>query len=823
MSLKVNLKLTVMAGAIGLMATSASAQQAAEPADGDLPEVEVIQKKAPPAAKKKAPAAKKAASPAPQPPPQDFDAVDDVPAGPGGTRGADGRVIGNAPSISPVDPSQGVLPTDLQNYTGAGTRVTPEQIEERRPKDNHELLARVPGVTVVNDDGMSRHIGIGMRGSPVRRARKVLVMEDGVPINFSTYLDPSTHYTPPTERVESVEVLRGTVVSHGPLTNHGVVNFRNLNPFGTPETVITAALGYTEDVNKDLNNYRHVHTRQNTGNVGVVASYSGGESGGAWDNEVLRYNDFYGALAWRGFSQDLTVSGGYFRQRDTYDEFNFPGSEADFYRYGRRKVNRPGTGFATGDDSNHTSGAQTSLNQYNADYYHIQAAHNWYIAPNATLSTRVYHHEMERNRPHSRNGGPFTPGGSMRSRDREYEFYGADSRIEVAKLPLVAGVTFDFQGGVRFERHTFHNCNTSGVVGEKLTAGNEGRCAPRNLYGLANDTQLFTHEADSFAAFIQTPIHLTRNLTVTPGVRFENYDITSEHVFDSDGFVGTRGKSDHDHVLGAIGFAWEALPRSTIYGGFHQGITPQVVRDIEDLSTFPLPEEEGDNYQIGLRTTAVRGLTLDFAYFHSQIDNYQIKSPLSSPVFSNSQYGIVDEVEINGFEIYSRLDSQPFTGGSFNIFGEATYTFADSEIKKGVDERDDGTVDVSGNKVPEVPRHFATLTLGVEQKGLWDASVTGTYIGEFFTDARNTGAWTCVDEDGVPLDCADGDSAGVIGKVDGQWLLSARANYHVPNTGLTLFVSGQNLTDEFYVSDFSDGAKPGVGRTLWAGFTYKFD
>jgi Fe(3+) dicitrate transport protein len=95
MTFKVYLKLTVMAGAIGLMASSASAQTAAEPADGDLPEVEVIQKKTPPAAKKKAPAAKKAVSPAPQPPPaaapeyaEEAPALENSPYGASGSSGA---------------------------------------------------------------------------------------------------------------------------------------------------------------------------------------------------------------------------------------------------------------------------------------------------------------------------------------------------------------------------------------------------------------------------------------------------------------------------------------------------------------------------------------------------------------------------------------------------------------------------------------------------------------------------------------------------------------------------------------------------------------
>ena len=74
--------------------------------------------------------------------------------------------------------------------------------------------------------------------------------------------------------------MRGPIVNYGPLTNHGVINFRNLSPFGANETVIKSAIGTTEGSNRDLNNFRHIHTRQNLGNVGVVASYSGAEPAG---------------------------------------------------------------------------------------------------------------------------------------------------------------------------------------------------------------------------------------------------------------------------------------------------------------------------------------------------------------------------------------------------------------------------------------------------------------------------------------------------------------------------------------------------------------
>jgi Fe(3+) dicitrate transport protein len=814
MTLKVHLKLTAMAGAVGLMASPAFAQSGAEPADGGLPEVEVIQKKASPAAKKKAAPVPKAASPTPQPPPaatvaDEAPALENSPYGAAASGGAAQRAHDGP--LSPINARQ-ALPDDLQNFTSAGTRVDSEELAERRPLTNHDALVNVPGVMVVSDDGMARHSGIGVRGSPMRRSRKVLVMEDGLPINFSTYLDPSTHYTPPPERIESIEVMRGPVVNYGPLNNHGIINFRNLSPFGANETVIKAGIGHTWDVDKDVNNFRHVHTRQNIGNAGIVVSYSGAEGAGAWDNEVLRYNDFYGALGLKGTNQDLTISGGYFRQRDRYDEINFVprGEEEDGYRdffaNGRNKLGTGGRADELDPDSTYFGGNQAyaNLSTYNADYWRVQGTHNLYIDDTTTLTTRAYYSDNERNRFYfaEEEDDDFF----MEGRERHYRFYGAESRIEFAERPFLFGMTQDIQAGIRFERHEFTNCGTVGQANEVLDDGNAGNCGifeETDGYG-EGTSERQDIEADSFAAFIQTAIHVTNSLTVTPGIRFENYDIDYfGRGFDpaEEDPLNGPGRSKHDVVLPAIGFAWEALPRTTVYGGYHQGITPQVTRDPD----FPLPDEEGDNFQVGVRSTAIRGFAFDVAYFHSNIENYQVKSP-DVGASGNNIFGAVDEVEIDGVEVGARLDSQPWTGGPWNFFAETVYTYADARIKKGIVDDED----VSGNRVPESPQHFANLTFGVAYKRFWDASVTWTYRGDFFADVENS----------YELDVEEYEEVES-GYIDDVWLLSARSNLHLTDN-LSLFVSGTNLLNEFYLSDIDEGMKPGAARTVMGGFTYKF-
>ncbi|SFV32117.1 TonB-dependent receptor family protein [Hyphomicrobium facile] len=777
-----------MAGTVGLMASPGSAQTTAEPShQSELPHVEVVQqKKTPPAAKKKT-APVQAATPPSAPAPTaaaapDAPVLENSPYGAKASGGAAARA--ESGPISPIN-AKSVLPDNLQDFAGSASRVTSGDIEAERPLTTHEALVNVPGVVTVTDDGMSRHSGIGVRGSPFRRSRKVLVMEDGVPINFSTYLDSSTHYTPPLERIESIEVMRGPIVNYGPLNNHGVINFRNLSPFGANETVIKSAIGTTDGSDRDINNYRHIHTRQNLGNVGVVASYSGADAGGSWNVEDLGYNDFYGAIGFRGTNQDLTISGGYFRQRDTYDEDNFLGSYADFFRFGRNKTK----GAAAG---NFEAPCCHDLSNYNADFFRLQVAHNYYVDKNTTVSTRFFTSDHERARFFNSEDAPGDTRADilMEGRDRRYKNYGADSRVEFANLPLVGGIRHDLQAGIRYEEQDFNNQNRIGEIGEVLNFGRRG----------ARDGDPTKLEAQSFAAFIQSAIHVTPTFTVVPGVRLETYDIKF-HDLDE----GIKGSKSYDQVLPMLGFAWNAAPRTTVYGGYHRGLTPHIIRDAnDDLDSFLAPKEEiGDNFELGVRTTAFHGLTLDMAYFHNRIDNYQFGEAFQNDA-GDRVFTALDEVSINGFEIYSRLDSKPFTGGPWNFFGEAVYTFADAQIEKGsaLDE-DDNLQNVAGNSVPESIRHFANLTLGVEHAIGWDASLSWTYRGAFHTDAINS-------------------SYAEEGLIPDVWLLSARSNLKVTEQ-LSLFVSGQNLTNEFYIADRSDGIKPGLGRTVMGGFTLKFD
>ena len=406
--------------------------------------------------------------------------------GPPGGAGAFERSVNSAQS--PIIPTDGIAPADLSDFSSAASRVTREKIDEQEPLTTNDILQTVPGVQIINDDGLGRHGGIGIRGSPARRSRKVLVMEDGRSINMSLWLDPSTHYVPPPDRIESVEVLRGTVIVYGPNNNHGVVNFRNLSPFGPNETVISGSGGIDYDANT-----RHIHTRQTSGNWGTVLSYSGAEADGAWDNERLRYNDFYTALGWKGVKSDMTLSAVYFRQRDNYDEGNFElegeeeeeGEEARRARK-RRRARRPSSQARSSGSSSRTSSTARPASIRARTSTPITATSSCSRACTTTTSTptrpgprrstasitaatgirtsraRIRRPPRATSSRSSRTVRRSFPRARCSGGSRQYNHVGVDTRGEFANRAFLWGLKQDVQVGARYEHHTFANRNFFG-------------------------------------------------------------------------------------------------------------------------------------------------------------------------------------------------------------------------------------------------------------------------------------------------------------------------------------------------------------------------
>ena len=124
-----------------------------------------------------------------------------------------------------------------ENLPGAATVLDVKTLKLINPVGTQEMLELIPGINGYSDDGTGNsRISIGIRGLNPRRSSRVLILEDGIPIQPALYVYPNMYYNPPADRIDRIEVIKGSSsIKYGPQTMGGVINYftrRPRNDFG---------------------------------------------------------------------------------------------------------------------------------------------------------------------------------------------------------------------------------------------------------------------------------------------------------------------------------------------------------------------------------------------------------------------------------------------------------------------------------------------------------------------------------------------------------------------------------------------------------------
>ena len=121
----------------------------------------------------------------------------------------------------------------LQRVPGSGTVIGQKDLDRAQPVDTAEMLRRVPGVQVRQETGGGNRIDISIRGLEGGRSRRVLILEDGMPMAINPYSEPDMYFAPVIERYRAIEVVKGSGnILFGPQTLAGTINFLTIAPPG---------------------------------------------------------------------------------------------------------------------------------------------------------------------------------------------------------------------------------------------------------------------------------------------------------------------------------------------------------------------------------------------------------------------------------------------------------------------------------------------------------------------------------------------------------------------------------------------------------------
>jgi Fe(3+) dicitrate transport protein len=673
----------------------------------------------------------------------------------------------------------------LTQTPGAIEQVDARALENSRVFNFSEALRKVSGLNVRDEEGFGLRPNIGIRGTNPTRSTKVLLLEDGMPLAYAPYGDNASYYHPPVERFESIEVLKGSgQIGYGPVTVAGVVNYITPNPPSKPTATIKLINGNRNFFNGSGN------FGGTFGKTGLLFNFTHKQGLGARENTRSRLDDFsFKAVQPLDDKQTLTLKTSYYNEKSnvtysglTLAEYNANPRQNPFrndFFYGKR--------FGT------------------------SASHSVVFRPNLFMVTNFYLNYFDRdwwrqssnsgerpNRLFSLSGGDADCRGMQdlnatcgnQGRQRNYLNVGLEPRV-----------TFDYKlGSVRNELNAGFR-----VHYENQDRIQENGDLPNSRSGALVEENI--RKAFATSAFVQNRF-IVGQFAVTPGVRIEHIGYKRTNRLANNGF-GATGKTQLNQVVPGIGIAYNALPRTTIFAGVHRGFAPPRVEDVVSNTggTIELDPELSWNYEVGIRTRPITGLSFEGTFFRLDYENQIVPASIAGGVGATLTNGGATLQQ--GFETNSQLDTGAIFKSPHNFYLRTAYIYLPTS--KFVGTRFSGisgftTVSVSGNRLPYAPKHNLTTSVGYSNPVGIDAFIEGVYVGRQFTDDLNT---------------INPIANGQRGVIPSAMYFNATANYTVEKWRATFFITGKNIFDRLYIADRARGILPGAPRLVQAGVKFR--
>ena len=703
-----------------------------------------------------------------------------------------------------------------QSFPGAATVLDVKSLNLIDPIGTQEVLELVPGVNGYADDGIGNsRLSIGIRGLNPRRSSRILILEDGIPIQPALYVYPNMYYNPPSDRIDRLEVIKGSAaIKYGPQTMGGVINY------------------FTKRPRNDFGGRFKVKAGEN----GFASFFT--EVGGFGNGKV------------KPEVQLLLKKGDGFRENNSFEQMNGTvklnyNKSADENIYLKANLNY--------ENSNAT---YTGLTQYSFDNnpkFNPKKDDNFKVFRTAIdlISTKRINANLSKStsafisffdRRWWRENDIFILASDVDNpAPAAQPYYSVNTLVRTGNGTDNFGIlrTFYVLGAEQtysFNRTPFGlgsllNTSSSMEVGARIyferfiddkQAGSsvDSRDGIYFIPAASEDDdpvivgQSHHYETTAFSGFISESIEFN-NLTINPGLRLE--------VFEQERVDRLAGSIYQDKTLVAllpgIGFTTN-LFGFNMFGGIHRGFTPPSSGALKILnfgaagesSGLDLKAEESWNKEIGIRGK-ISLVDFELSGFHLGIEN--LVAAGRGTAFKN-----LGKVNTMGVELNSKINSSQLMKLVPDV--HLIYSFLQSEVVDGVIKSNvrgsiGSDVSIKGKELPYAPMH--TLTAGLSSSlEKFSYRLDLRYVSEVYTDFENI---------------KEADKLGIQGKIPSYSFINFSADYNL-SSNYRIFLTGKNVTDEIYIgsrlhsnpgqprANISSGILPGPRRQINLGVEYKF-
>ena len=715
------------------------------------------------------------------------------------------------------------IDADFQKIPGAASVINEKSLKLINPIGTQEILEHVPGINAFSDDGIGNsRISIGIRGLNPRRSSRILILEDGIPIQPALYVYPNMYYNPPVERISRVEVIKGSgAVAYGPQTMGGVINYLTKRPDGDDNAILQVTTGE--------NGYNSIFFE--TGNL-IKSNFNpelqvlykmgdGFRNNNDFDqiNTTLKFNfitsdkkTLYSKTNYNFEKSNATYTG---LTKWTFE--NFPNFNPK--RYDEFTIKRFSSDLIL---SEKLSSSILKTSKAFISYFDRR----WWRENDIFVSASRYETWLTQNdltntiknlEDYIYNENPTEK--SWNSYDDLIRIGNGEDNFGILRTFYVLGLEqrYDID-------HSFLNYQTNTEIGGRIyferfiddrVHGNSPDSRKGVFYEYDEDQDMYFvdynqksqhYESVAISSHISQNIKIAKDLLIKPGVRLE--------LFEQIRVDRLNGSTYQDRtsieLLPGIGFN-KKINNIKLFGGIHRGFTPPSSGALNILNFgdtndgLDVESEKSWNKELGFRYNTSK-LDLEVTYFNIDIENMVAAG--RSMKFNN-----LGKVVSKGVELGSVFKLSNYNQFLPDLF--FTYTNLNAEVKEAIVNTPetvystasepasvkDSLINLSGKKLPYTPEH--TMILGIENNLFNKLSFRFDYkyVSKVFSDFLN------LEDEYFGNDVNDlyyvapeqvCGNIGICGPIDSYSIFNLSINYDI-TPKMKLKLSAKNLTDEIYM------------------------
>lgn len=657
-----------------------------------------------------------------------------------------------------------------------------------------EIFARIPGVTVWENEGSGLQINVGVRGLSPNRSWELNTRQNGIDMSADVFGYPEAYYNPPLEAVETIQMIRGGAsLQFGP-------------QFG-------GMLNYV--LKREKNKPFSFETQNTVGSYSLISSFNA--IGGKYKKwSYYLYNHSRNAKGWRQNNR--------FEARNTHAFIEYRFSDktkiSAEYTNSEYEMQQPG-GLTDEQFEENPRKSYRSRNWFGVPWNIFSVNFDTKVNADFDVNVKVFGLIGERN------SVGFTATANVEDAISTTTNQYANRRVDsdtYKNLGIENRNLYRYKLGKTTQNLAFgirlYQAKTERFQKGKGTTGSDFDMSIESKY--PTDLEFTTKNA---ALFAENQFKINDKFSITPGIRYEHINSTAEGRIDivSGNDVSFDKKAIvRNKPLFGLGLEYKWM-NTNFYANISQAFRPVLFSDltppaVTDVIDPNLKDASGYNADLGYRGVYKGFVNFDVSVFYLSYNNRV--GGIRQFINNDSSQGTylyrtnLGETRNKGIEGFVDVNITKMIGvekpyGNLDVF--ASMSFIDSRYVDFKTTTTNGSApnvvitetNLAGNQVENAPRYIHNFGISWGNNN-FSATVQYKMSGKIFTDANNTVAPS---------------SNGQTGILDSYKIVDFSSEYNfLKNYNLRAGVN--NVFDKSYATRRSGGYPgpgilPGEGRTFY--------